>query len=247
MKKLTHRWSLAAFTLMEQMAAAAAVGIISAIVYAMLNAGSIMYTRIVQVNAVHRTARSAAEVVSARLYEAVGQPILLNATAVPHAPVDAPIGYKTDGIATEAENFKPSEGVLFMRYVGSLMVSSGVNATSSNMMVKNFPRGLSPQYNSTPPAGYLGMVEVGDILECSVPPFRIQVAGVTPTDLDAGAYKKLQLTFAENVGTKTLPSVTVSTPNFIPVDAQISVYRQASFMAVQALACSTKEYAFPGA
>ena len=152
-KGRTKHQTRAAFSLLEQLTAAAAIAVVFAIIYALLNAGSILYAKIVQVNVVHRTARSASEFVASKIYEAVEQPVLLSASGLPHPAVDAPLGHLADGIPNESENFKPSEGVMFMRYLGTLMVSSGVNATSNTMTVKNMPPGMSPQYMAAPPAG----------------------------------------------------------------------------------------------
>jgi len=230
--KIFPKYSTAGLAIAEQMVAAAAVGIVSAVAYSFLSAGSIMYSRIVQVNAVQRTARSAMEFIALQLYEAAERPVLLNAVAEPHAAVDAPSGEFADGISSEAENFKPSEGVIFNRYIGSLKINSGVNATSSTVVAVNMPPGSSPDFTADPPAGYTGMVQIGDILECTYPSFRVRVAGVTPSGPSGGIYKTLDISLDQPVGNATAPPVTVSTPNFVETGSPVRIYRRSAFMMV---------------
>lgn len=231
MKRL-HANSRAGIAIAEQMVAAVAVGIVSVVAYSFLSAGNIMYSRVVQINAVQRTARSSAEFIARQLYEAAERPVLLNAAAEPHAPVDAPSGVFADGRATVSENFKPSEGLLFHRSIGSLMVSAPVNADSAELTLKNMPPGSSPEFTASPPAGYTGMVQAGDIVECANPAFRASVVAVSPGGLSGGAYSTLGITLDQPVGTSTIPPVTFSKPGFVESGSPVRIYRRSAFMMV---------------
>jgi hypothetical protein len=232
MKRL-HSISKAGITIAEQMVTAVAVGIVSLVAYSFLSAGSIMYSRVVQVNAVQRTARSSAEFIARQLYEAAERPVLLNAAAEPHPAVDAPSGVFADGNASVSENFKPSEGILFHRAIGSLMVSAPVNADSTHITLKNMPPGSSPEFTALPPAGYSGMVLAGDIVECANPAFRAIVVSVSPGGLSGGVYSTLGITLDEAVGSKTIPLVTSSQPGFVEAGSPLRVYRRSAFMMVE--------------
>ena len=72
--------------------------------------------------------RNATDIVSARLYEAIEQPVLCDASGNYFPAIDAPTGLRSDGIPKIDEVWEPAAGVTFKKYFGARKTASATNA-----------------------------------------------------------------------------------------------------------------------
>ena len=207
MRAALHLQRTRASTLIEMLVSTMAVVILGGVIYAMLNGATVLYTKIFQVSAVQQTARGAMQAVSTRIYEAVQQPVLVDANGNDLTAIDA----DGDGQATTAENWVPSAGVKFRVAVGDARrVMQDASSGDKTLVIASGGAAL----------------ELGDIVTISDPRITATTSGIGAS----GANVALQ--FSKTLGELSFPPQSKLKSSFVVVDSPATMQRQRAFIAV---------------